>query len=156
MVKNDPKSESKMDPEMELKSNGFWEVKTTKTIKRSSISWFLDMQENDGKSSQNGSQNAPKSMLKSDPKRGRKRSRNSRGKSAPTGGTWSENGAQMGSKSATKTIKNEVPKSIPKTSHFSSQGPWPRNPKGNLISTRFLRKNNKKEDNLQKTCLKIN
>ena len=49
MRKSNEKWESKMEPEMELKSNAFGEVKTMKTIKRSSFSWFKEIQEKHGK-----------------------------------------------------------------------------------------------------------
>ena len=49
MIKINEKAGSEMEPEMEPKSNGFGEAKTMKTMKRSSFSWFKDIQEKHGK-----------------------------------------------------------------------------------------------------------
>ena len=49
MININEKTESEMEPETEPKSNGFGEAKTMKTIKRSSFSWFKDIQEKHGK-----------------------------------------------------------------------------------------------------------
>ena len=43
MWKINEKTDSEMEPGMGPKSNGIWEAKTMKTIKRSSFSWFKDI-----------------------------------------------------------------------------------------------------------------
>ena len=64
---------------------------------------------------------------------------------------WSPNGSQHRPKIDKKTRSDKLCEKgmIPCTRREKAYGP-------NLISTRFLRKNNKKENNLQKTYLKTN